>query len=152
MNDELTQVFMEELAELLESLEKGLIDLKEAPGDGGLVNQVFRDLHTIKGSGAMFGFAELAGFIHDFETAFERVRSGQVVVSDALIRLALAARDQIPALVEGQPDTNGERAQILAQLTEICAPDTGPDAAPDTADTATPQDGADAVDCAAPVA
>lgn len=156
MNDELTQVFMEELAELLESLEKGLIDLKEAPGDGGLVNQVFRDLHTIKGSGAMFGFAELAGFIHDFETAFERVRSGQVAVSDALIRLALAARDQIPALVEGQPDTNRARAQILAQLTEICAPDTGPDAgpdtAPDTADTATAQDGADAVDCAAPVA
>ena len=156
MNDELTQVFMEELAELLESLEKGLIDLKEAPGDGGLVNQVFRDLHTIKGSGAMFGFAELAGFIHDFETAFERVRSGQVAVSDALIRLALAARDQIPALVEGQPDTNGARAQILAQLTEICAPDTGPDAGPDTgpdtADTATAQDGADAVDCAAPVA
>ena len=154
MNDELTQVFMEELAELLESLEKGLIDLKEAPGDGGLVNQVFRDLHTIKGSGAMFGFAELAGFIHDFETAFERVRSGQVAVSDALIRLALAARDQIPALVEGQPDTNGARAQILAQLTEICAPDIGPDAAPDTgpdtADTATAQDGADAVDCAAP--
>lgn len=156
MNDELTQVFMEELAELLESLEKGLIDLKEAPGDGGLVNQVFRDLHTIKGSGAMFGFAELAGFIHDFETAFERVRSGQVAVSDALIRLALAARDQIPALVEGQPDTNGARVQILAQLTEICAPDTGPDAGPDagpdTADTATAQDGADAVDCAAPVA
>lgn len=156
MNDELTQVFMEELAELLESLEKGLIDLKEAPGDGGLVNQVFRDLHTIKGSGAMFGFAELAGFIHDFETAFERVRSGQVAVSDALIRLALAARDQIPALVEGQPDTNGARAQILAQLTEICAPDTGPDAGPDTgpdtADTATAQDGADTVDCAAPVA
>lgn len=152
MNDELTQVFMEELAELLESLEKGLIDLKEAPGDGGLVNQVFRDLHTIKGSGAMFGFAELAGFIHDFETAFERVRSGQVAVSDALIRLALAARDQIPALVEGQPDTNGARAQILAQLTEICAPDTGPDAGPDTGPDTGADITADAVDCAAPVA
>ncbi len=132
MNDELTQVFMEELAELLESLEKGLIDLKEAPGDAGLINQVFRDLHTIKGSGAMFGFADLAGFIHDFETAFERVRSGQVAVSDALIRLALAARDQIPALVEGQPDTSGERAQILAQLTDICAPKGAASAPTDT--------------------
>lgn len=152
MNDELTQVFMEELAELLESLEKGLIDLKEAPGDGGLINQVFRDLHTIKGSGAMFGFAELAGFIHDFETAFERVRSGHVAVSDALIRLALAARDQIPALVEGQPDTNGARAQILAQLTEICAPDTGPDAASDTGPDTGADITADAVDCAPPAA
>lgn len=136
MNDELTQVFMEELAELLESLEKGLIDLKEAPGDAGLINQVFRDLHTIKGSGAMFGFADLAGFIHDFETAFERVRSGQVAVSDALIRLALAARDQIPALVEGQPDTSGERAQILAQLTDICAPKGAASAPTDTSSAA----------------
>lgn len=136
MNDELTQVFMEELAELLESLEKGLIDLKEAPGDAGLINQVFRDLHTIKGSGAMFGFADLAGFIHDFETAFERVRSGQVAVSDVLIRLALAARDQIPALVEGQPDTSGERAQILAQLTDICAPKGAASAPTDTSSAA----------------
>lgn len=124
MNDELTQVFMEELAELLESLEKGLIDLKEAPGDAGLINQVFRDLHTIKGSGAMFGFADLAGFIHDFETAFERVRSGQVAVSDALIRLALAARpdlllDELRSLGATQITAQVAGLAELRELTDL---------------------------------
>lgn len=119
MSDDLTQVFLEELAELIESLEKGLIDLKETPDDAGRVNQVFRDLHTIKGSGAMFGFTDLAAFIHDFETAFEHVRSGKVPVSPELIRLGLAARDEIPKLVEGTPDPEGKRAEILAQLNQI---------------------------------
>lgn len=91
MSDDLIAVFQEELAELLESLERGLVDLQESPEDAGLINQVFRDLHTVKGSGAMFGFTELAAFIHDFETAFEKVRAGAVPVTPELVRLGLAA-------------------------------------------------------------
>ncbi len=116
MSDDLVAVFQEELAELLESLESGLIDLKENPEDAGLVNQVFRDLHTVKGSGAMFGFTDLAAFIHDFETAFEKVRSGSVPVTIELVNLGLAARDQIPGLAEGTPDPDGIRDGILSQL------------------------------------
>ncbi|NBT53099.1 MAG: chemotaxis protein CheA, partial [Marivivens sp.] len=104
MSDDLIAVFQEELAELLESLERGLVDLQESPEDAGLINQVFRDLHTVKGSGAMFGFTDLAAFIHDFETAFEKVRAGAVPVTPELVRLGLAARDQIPGLVNGDAD------------------------------------------------
>ena len=81
MNDDMASIFREELRDLLESLERGLMDLKSRPEDAGLVNQVFRDLHTVKGSGAMFGFSDLAAFIHAFETAFDRVRSGKVPVT-----------------------------------------------------------------------
>ncbi len=38
------------------------------PGDQELVDTAFRALHTIKGSGAMFGFEQVAGFTHEFET------------------------------------------------------------------------------------
>ncbi len=116
VDDELAGVFREELRDLLDSLERGLLDLKAAPQDMGLVNQVFRDLHTVKGSGAMFGFVELAAFIHRFETLFDRVRGGEVPVSAELIRLALAARDEIPGLVDGVADPEGRRDAILAGL------------------------------------
>ncbi len=116
MTDDMDSIFREELRDLLESLEKGLMDLRVRPGDGPLVDQVFRDLHTVKGSGAMFGFADLAAFIHDFETAFDRVRSGLAPVTPELIRLALAARDEIPGLVEGRTDPDGRRDAILAAL------------------------------------
>lgn len=131
MTDDLAAVFREELRDLVESLERGLLDLKSNPQDMGLINQVFRDLHTIKGSGAMFGFTTLAGFIHDFETAFDRVRSGKVQVTPDLIRLGLAARDQIPALVEDAPDPTDVRGGILRALQTIT---TGGSLAPDAAE------------------
>lgn len=119
MSDDLVAVFQEELAELLESLERGLVDLQESPEDAGLINQVFRDLHTVKGSGAMFGFTDLAAFIHDFETAFEKVRAGAVPVTPELVRLGLAARDQIPGLVNGDADPDGDRVAILNALRDL---------------------------------
>lgn len=116
MMDDLTAIFREEVRDLLESLERGLLDLKSRPDDMGLVNQVFRDLHTVKGSGAMFGFADLAAFIHEFETVFDKVRSGALAIGPELLRLALAAKDEIPGLVEGEADPEGRRVAILSGL------------------------------------
>lgn len=116
MMDDMTAIFREEVRDLLESLERGLLDLKSRPDDMGLVNQVFRDLHTVKGSGAMFGFTELSAFIHEFETVFDKVRSGHLAVGPDLLRLALAAKDEIPGLVEGEADPEGRRVAILSGL------------------------------------
>jgi two-component system, chemotaxis family, sensor kinase CheA len=116
MNEDLAAIFQEELSELVESLERALLDLKSQPQDMGLINQVFRDLHTIKGSGAMFGYTTLAGFIHDFETAFDKVRNGTQSITPELIRLCLAARDLIPSLLEDEPDPQDQRGQILRAL------------------------------------
>jgi two-component system, chemotaxis family, sensor kinase CheA len=116
MTDDMTAIFRDELRDLLESLERGLLDLKARPDDMALVDQVFRDLHTVKGSGAMFGFTALAAFIHDFETVFDRVRSGALAIGPEILRLALAAKDEIPGLVDGVADPSGRRAGILAAL------------------------------------
>ena len=62
MTDDMGAIFREELRDLLESLERGLLDLKKRPEEVGLINQVFRDLHTVKGSGAMFGFTDHVEF------------------------------------------------------------------------------------------
>ena len=119
MTDDMAAIFREEVRDLLESLEKGLLDLKARPADMGLVNQVFRDLHTVKGSGAMFGFTELAAFIHEFETVFDRIRAGALAVTPEILRLALAAKDEIPGLVEGLADPEGRRGQILEGLRAV---------------------------------
>ena len=68
--------FRQEASELLEKLEAALLDLERSPADHDLINRAFRALHTIKGSGAMFGFDEVAAFAHEFESAFDRVRKG----------------------------------------------------------------------------
>ena len=116
MTSDPTDTFRQEASELLEQLEQGLLDLEHNPGDADLINSAFRALHTIKGSGAMFGFAEVAEFVHEFETAFDRVRKGLSVPTPALIAVALAAKDHVHNLIE-QPGSGSERGEaILAEL------------------------------------
>ena len=102
-------VFRQEAAELLDSLEVTLLDLGHDPDNRDLVDAAFRAMHTLKGSGAMFGFDRLAAFTHDFETAFDLVRQGKVAASQSLVQVALAARDHMRALIE---DPDGADAVI----------------------------------------
>jgi len=115
--------FFEEARELLAELELALLELDEKRDDPELVGRAFRALHTIKGSGAMFGLDELAGFTHHLETAFDRVRNGQLAVTSGLTNLALAASDQIKALLEqaaGRGVADQARgAEILARVGEL---------------------------------
>ncbi|MBR0851353.1 chemotaxis protein CheA [Bradyrhizobium diazoefficiens] len=101
-----TEVFRQEASELFEVLEGALLDLGQRPDDRELVDSAFRALHTIKGSGAMFGFDKVASFTHEFETAFDRVRKGEIEPTQELISVALAAKDYIRALIEDPQSTD----------------------------------------------
>ena len=103
--------FVEEAREQIEGLEAQLLDL-ESHATGEAVDAVFRVLHTIKGSGAMFGFTELSRFTHHFEEAFDRVRDGRARVDPQLVSLSLEARDHIRALLDLGGD--GPEAAALA--------------------------------------
>jgi len=116
------QTYRQEAADLLDQLEQALLDLEHTPGDADLINTAFRALHTIKGSGAMFGFDAVAAFTHHVETAFDRVRKGEVAASEPLIAVALAAKDQIRRLIERPDDVDGaEGAAILDRLAAALA-------------------------------
>ncbi|MBY5809298.1 chemotaxis protein CheA [Rhizobium leguminosarum] len=110
-------VFRTEAAECLEAIEAGLLDLTHQLDNKDLVDAVFRGLHTLKGSGAMFGFEALAAFTHHCETAFDRVRKGEVAATSELVAAVLAAQDHMRALVN-QPDADhGDTGhKLLAQL------------------------------------
>jgi two-component system chemotaxis sensor kinase CheA len=110
------EIFRQEAQDLLETIEQGLLDLTHAPGDRALVDAVFRGLHTLKGSGAMFGFDALAAFTHHCETAFDQVRKGQAPASPELIAAVLAAQDHMRALAEGREAPKAEGDELLERL------------------------------------
>ncbi|MBT1070530.1 chemotaxis protein CheA [Pelotalea chapellei] len=99
MMEQAMATYREEAAELLAELETSLLDLEETPDDDDLINRVFRAMHTIKGSGAMFGFDEIAAFTHEVETVFDLVRNGKMAVTKQLLDLTLTSRDHILALL-----------------------------------------------------
>ena len=113
------ETFRQEAQDLLEQLEQALLDLEQAPDDHTLVDSAFRSLHTIKGSGAMFGFPDVAEFAHEFETAFDRVRKGDAASSRKLIAIALAAKDHIRLLIDRPEDADPAVARsILGDLAQ----------------------------------
>jgi two-component system chemotaxis sensor kinase CheA len=117
--DQFKQAFREEGREVLVDLESALLELNENCDDLELVKRVFRALHTLKGSGAMFGFDDLATFTHNLENAFDEVRNGRLAISSELIDLTLAALDQIRAMLE---EGIGDAAQAdQAACAEILA-------------------------------
>jgi len=125
------ETFRQEAQDLLEQIEQGLLDLNQNPGDRELVDAVFRGLHTLKGSGAMFGFDALAAFTHHCETAFDRVRKGEVAATSELVGAVLACQDHMRALAEGRPASEATGDVLLAELHRVVeSAGRAPEAAP----------------------
>ncbi|WP_165216321.1 chemotaxis protein CheA [Affinirhizobium pseudoryzae] len=132
-------VFRTEAAELLEQVESGLLDLNHDLSDKEQVDAVFRGLHTLKGSGAMFGFEALAAFTHHCETAFDQVRKGIVPATHDLVTAVLGATDHMRALIEvpgGDHDAASET--LLTRLRAAVAAAGHPAGAAPQAAAATP--------------
>ncbi|HMN02849.1 MAG TPA: chemotaxis protein CheA [Geobacter anodireducens] len=114
------QAYREEAYELLSELESSLLELEENPDDMDLIGRVFRAMHTIKGSGAMFGFEDIATFTHEVETVFDKVRNGQMTVTRDLVNLTLRARDLVKGMLDvsegGDPVEGREAEEVIAGL------------------------------------
>ncbi|HLY41994.1 MAG TPA: chemotaxis protein CheA [Terracidiphilus sp.] len=119
--DRFKQNFREEAREILTDLESALLELDERLDDPELVGRVFRALHTIKGSGAMFGFERLSAFTHELETAFDQVRGGKHPANAELVELTLEAVDQLRSMLDddNQSAGNETRKEILVKLRQL---------------------------------
>ena len=106
-------VFKTEALEQLELIEAGLLDLTRNLDDKAQIDTVFRGLHTLKGSGSMFGFDQLAAFTHHCETAFDRVRKGEAPATTELVSAVLDAQGHMLALLQVP---NGDHEAMSAKL------------------------------------
>lgn len=112
-NAEAIATFLVEARELVEQVEQGLLDLENRLDDRTLIDSIFRSLHTLKGSGAMFGFDALAQFTHHCEDAFDRIRKGEAVATSDLVSAILAAMDHMRAMAENPAGDHSATSQRL---------------------------------------
>lgn len=114
MTDRHKEAFREEAYELLVELEASLLELEKTPADTDLIGRVFRAMHTIKGSGAMFGFEDVAAFTHDIETLYDLVRNGKAGITKDVIDLTLSACDEIRKMVSGEKIESADAGRAKA--------------------------------------
>jgi len=107
-NEQLAALFREEASEHLAELETTLLELEQRPRDPDLISQAFRSLHTIKGSGSMAGYDDIAHVAHEVESVFAQIRQGKRDVTSSIVALTLEVKDLIrtmldPAASDWQP-------------------------------------------------
>ena len=110
-NQEMRLVFLGEMGELVQDIEEALLQLEDAPSSRGLIDRLFRSLHTIKGGAGMTGMELLSHYTHGVENMLDEVRKGQLVFSSALVSLLFEALDCLKgfmaeALGEGTLDSH----------------------------------------------
>ena len=103
MIDKMAEIFIDEANDLLDKLENLILELENNPEDIETIQEIFRIMHTIKGSSGMFGFDTISSFTHEVESAFNAVRNKEVKVTQELITYTLSARDYIRKLL-AEPD------------------------------------------------
>jgi len=126
-SNELSQVYIEEMNDLLTEIENSLMQINNGHDNPEIIARVFRSLHTIKGSSGMFGYTEISTFIHDLETTYDNIRQGKLKLGRGIIDLTLKALDRIHNLLEKKDskEEKNKRDTILRELKEITAAGSG---------------------------
>lgn len=93
------QKFIEEAEDLLTQLDNDLIVLEKDPEDASKIDQVFRVMHTLKGSSGMFGYDRITEVTHELESLYDRIREGSMGLTQALLDLTFSVSDHVRNLL-----------------------------------------------------
>lgn len=115
------EIFFEETYEHLAEVEAGLLGLEDHPEDTGLLDQVFRGIHSIKGGAATFGVDAVAGFSHSLENHLDKLRAGEIQNDPESSEAMLRSVDCLRALVEAALKDSAPDDETKQSIDEITA-------------------------------
>jgi len=128
--NKLKEIFIEEATEIIEKLDVDIINFEEDPTEKELLNELFRGVHTLKGSANSFGFSKLGEFVHHFEDVLDYYRNSDDEVTSKSIDLFLESVDIIKEVLEIEIDGRDELPQTyhecLSGIKSILNKDTTP--------------------------
>jgi two-component system chemotaxis sensor kinase CheA len=113
----LTEVFLNESKEIIGNLETDIVTLEENRENQEIINRIFRYFHTLKGSSGIAGFNVIYEFTHNLESLFDKVRSGEIMVSSDIIDILLDSIDWIKGELFSNSDIE-DSGKVQAELTE----------------------------------
>lgn len=124
------EMFLEESREHLQSLNDGLLGLENDPEDLSILNDIFRNAHTIKGMSATMGFTKIAELTHDMENVLDLLRKEQLKVSEDIVDKIFKCIDYLEQMIESVGGGGGEDVvditDIIAALGAIASGEAAP--------------------------
>lgn len=134
---ELLQLFVQESQDHLENIEDKILKL-EATHDPDTTNEIFRCMHTMKGSSSFLGLKKIQELSHDLESILDQLRSNDISISQEVVDILLEGTDVLCKMMadlsrvahenagaKGKveiSDSEIEITPILARIGQICGP------------------------------
>ena len=124
--DDLTREFLIESQEGLDRMERCLTDLEERPQDKELLGEIFRSVHTIKGTTGFLGFKRLEKLAHAGESLLGLLRYGKITAGatliTALLHLLDGLRELLKTIEAKDNEGDGDDSALIARLEELQTP------------------------------
>ncbi len=92
-------VFVEEAKENIQGLNESVLELESNPESGDAINEIFRLMHTLKGSSATMGFMKMSKMCHALESLLDSARSGKAKVTENMIDIIFLGIDKLTEVV-----------------------------------------------------
>ncbi|MBL4602948.1 MAG: chemotaxis protein CheA, partial [Emcibacteraceae bacterium] len=118
--DDLLNEFLTETFESIEVVDVELVELEKDPNNKSVLDNIFRLVHTIKGTCGFLGLPRLESVAHSGENVLGKFRDGEMDVTPEAVTLILAALDRIKEILDGleetQAEPEGDDSDIINQL------------------------------------
>lgn len=128
--EELLQDFLQESGELLDDVDSKLLSLEQSPHNHGLLNDIFRGFHTIKGGAGFLNATELVNICHLTENLFDRLRNDQLQLDASIMDTILAATSEVRHMFGALGQNSQPEAAPQALVQALQAILDGPEASP----------------------
>jgi two-component system chemotaxis sensor kinase CheA len=124
--DELTREFLIESQEGLDRMERCMTELEERPNDTALLAEIFRSVHTIKGTTGFLGFKRLEKLAHAGENLLGLLREGKLAADGPIVTGLLQLLDGLRAILKSidaeSSEGDGDDDALIARIVELQAP------------------------------
>jgi len=120
--DDLLREFLTETSESLDTVDNQLVRFEQDPNNAKILDNIFRLVHTIKGTCGFLGLPRLEALAHAGETLMGKFRDGMPVTGDA-VSLILASIDRIKEILAGleatEAEPQGSDEDLIVKLHEM---------------------------------
>lgn len=118
---EFQQKYIEDAGELITMLEAQLITFENDTSNAEIIQELFRVMHTLKGTSGMFGFRKIEEFTHLLEDIYDLVRANKLEVNNEILNLTFASVDIIRNLLYSKEILDDEQEQTYTDTMALAA-------------------------------
>jgi len=131
--DDLLREFLTESGEHLDTVDAELVRFEQDPNNQTILRNIFRLVHTIKGTCGFLGLPRLEALAHAAETLMGRFRDGLPATSES-VTVILSTLDRLKAILADLEATGTEPAgsddDLISELERMASAEPEPEAAP----------------------